>query len=149
MNCTLFRVLIAMFLAAVCQGVAAAPATPVPATPAPKIDPAVIKPFEGMLDAALAAYNAGDATRFFADFSTSAVPPPEPRIFVTLVEGVYKADFGKYLSKKLNAKESAPDPSCAALVYDAIFEKQKAKLSANFIREPEGLKIVQIRIEPM
>jgi hypothetical protein len=151
-NCAV-RALIALSLITLCSesasSAAPAPATPARSTPAPKIDLDAVKPLESLLDKALLAYNSGNATLFFADFAASAIPPAEPRIFAAVFEGVYKTEFGKYVSKKLNVKETVSDPNRGVLVYDAVFEKKNVKLSANFPRESGGLKIVQIRMEKL
>lgn len=113
----------------------------------PKIAQSVLKPLEAVLEKALAAYHDHDATAFFADFAKSATPPAEARVFGALFVGVYHAEFGACLSKQLNAKESVPDANFGVLVYDAVFEREKVTLSANFMREAGAPKLVQIRME--
>jgi hypothetical protein len=149
MHCAVRAFIALSFLTLSAQAAVPAPATPAAATPAPKIDPAAVKPLELLLDKALVAYNSGNAASFFTDFAASATPPAEARVFTAVFEGVYKAEFGKYISKKVNVKETVPDPNRGVLVYDAVFEKKKVKLSANFLRESGRLKIVQIRMEKL
>lgn len=149
MHCAVRAFIALSFLTLSAQAAVPAPATPAAATPAPKIDPAAVKPLELLLDKALVAYNSGNAASFFTDFAASATPPAEARVFTAVFQGVYKAEFGKYISKKVNVKETVPDPNRGVLVYDAVFEKKKVKLSANFLRESGRLKIVQIRMEKL
>ena len=126
---------------------AGAVTTAIPATPAAQLIPAEVKPFEAILDEALDAYNAEDAARFLACFGKAAMPPAEPRVFAAVFVGVYQSEFGDYVSKQLNTKETVPDADRGVLVYDAVFDKRKVKLSANFLREQGALKLVQIRME--
>ena len=117
------------------------------ATPDPKVL-AAARELAVMLDKALNAYNAGDQTALFADFASTATPPPSDRIFTELFMGFYKTEFGKIGALHLNMKETNPDPDFGMLVYDAQCERQpQAKVSANFIRENGALKIVQMRFE--
>jgi len=66
-----------------------------------------------------------------------------------IMEGVYKQDYGKYVSKKLLPKETAIEPARALIVFEAVFEKRKVKVSANFVMEQDAPKIVQLRMEPL
>ena len=117
------------------------------ATPDPKLLAAVHE-LAAVLDKALSAYNAGDQAALFADFASTATPPPGDRIFTELFEGFYKTEFGKIVALRLNTKETNPDPDFGMLVYDAQCERQPlAKVSANFLRENGALKIVQVRFE--
>ena len=128
----------------------AAPPPPVEAaavTPDPKIL-AAVRELAAVLDKALTAYNAGDQAALFADFASTATPPPSDRIFTELFEGFYKVEFGKIVALRLNPRETNPDPNFGMLVYDAQCERQPlAKVSANFIRENGAQKIVQVRFE--
>ena len=119
------------------------------ATPAPKpLDPAAVKPLEAVLDKALAGYNAGAQATFFADFAKSARPPANDATWTRLIDGYYRAEFGRVLTKKLSQSQTQPDADFGMLVYHTVTEKVRdAKLSANFVRENGALKIVQIRIE--
>ena len=117
------------------------------ATPDPKVL-AAARELAVMLDKALNAYNAGDQAALFADFASTAAPPPSDRIFTELFEGFYKVEFGKIVALRLNTRETNPDPDFGMLVYDAQCERQPlAKVSANFLRENGTLKIVQVRFE--
>jgi hypothetical protein len=73
----------------------------------------------------------------------------KPALFSSLFEGVYKQDYGKYVSKKLLPKETAIEPARALIVFEALFEKRKVKVSANFVMEQDAPKIVQLRMEPL
>ena len=124
-----------------------APAETTAAKPDPKVL-AAVRELTAVLDKALTAYNAGDQAAFFANFATTATPPPSERIFTELFEGFYKVEFGKIIALRLNPKETNPDPDFGMLVYDAQCERQPlAKVSANFLRENGALKIVQVRFE--
>lgn len=115
--------------------------------PAEKLAEAV-RPFAALLEEALAAYNAGDAQGFFRHAARSATPAATPQTFRALFEGVYRAQLGMLETKKLLPAESVPDPNNGVLVYEARYEKHpRVRLSANFTREAEGLKLVQIRME--
>ncbi|HEX5175907.1 MAG TPA: hypothetical protein VFV83_02705 [Chthoniobacteraceae bacterium] len=120
-----------------------------PATPAPKIDPAQLKPFETILDATLVAFNEANSTQFSAHFGRNAIPPLQPTLFAALFEGVYKREYGKYISKKLLPKETTIEPARALIVFESVFEKRKVKVSANFVNEQNTPKIVQLRMEPL
>ena len=127
-------------------------ATPAPATPKVTITPemlAKVKPFEAILDKALAAFNAGDAKAFWADAAKTATPAPNEALYQRLYEGFYKAEFGKYVSKTLLPAETQPDPERGVVVYEAKFEKKKVKVSANFQRENGAPKLVQVRMEKL
>jgi hypothetical protein len=130
-------------------GPAAAEPAAATATPAPKVDPAHLKPLETILDDTLAAYNNANSSQFFAHFARNALPPPQPALFNALFEGVYKRDYGKYVSKKLLPKETTIEPARALIVFEAAFEKRKVKVSANFVNEQNTPRIVQLRMEPM
>lgn len=119
-------------------------------TPAAKTDAAALQAMEAMFEKALTAYNAGDAAGFFADFAKGAAPPANEQTFRALFEGVYKAELGECVSKKLNTNESVADPTHGVLVYEAMYSNwPKVRLSANFIREGKALKLVQVRMEKM
>ncbi len=134
-------------IAALAQTATPKPATPAPVTPDPKIVEKS-QPLEAVLDRALTAYNESDAAAFVAGFSQSATPPATAEIFQTIYEGIYKADLGNYVSRKLNWNETTPDADRGLLVCDAKFEKApKVKVSANFTRENGALKLVQLRFE--
>lgn len=136
-----------IFALAMCAavGTAAEPA----ATPAPKLDSTQLAPLEAILDATLAAYNNSNSTQFLAHFASHALPPPQPALFTALFEGVYKRDYGKYVSKKLLPRETAIEAARALIVFDAVFERHRVKVSANFMQEQNLPKIVQLRMEPL
>jgi hypothetical protein len=140
------RVIVAAMLMAFCTFESAAAE---PATPAPKVDPAQLKPLETILDASLAAFNDANSAQFSAHFARNAIPPIQPALFASLFEGVYKRDYGKYISKKLLPRETTIEPARALIVFEAIFEKRRVKVSANFVNEQNTPKIVQLRMEPL
>ncbi len=133
------------------QSPAATPAAATPAAATPRIiKPEEVAPLEKVLDGALAAYNAGDAAAFNACFASEAHPPATEPNFRALFEGIYKVEFGKYVSKKLLLAETYPDANHGQIAYDATFEKRtRVKLSADFSRQDGVLKIVQLRLEKM
>jgi hypothetical protein len=116
------------------------------AAPDPVVE-AQAAPLTQIVEKALKAYNDGDASAFFADFATTATPPPTAKTFATLYAGYYQSAFGKITALHLNPRETSADPDFAMIVYDAKFGKKTGKVSANFIRENGAPKLVQIRIE--
>lgn len=103
-----------------------------------------------VFDAAIAAWEKGDAAAFYAQFAVRHVPADSAEIFKRVFAGVYAEEFGKIKVLKLNARESSADPDFGMLVFDAECEKQpKTKLSANFLRDNGQLKLAQIRLEKL
>ncbi len=126
-----------------------APSTPV----AGSLPPAILEklaPLEKTLDSALSAYNAGDPAAFAGSFAKDAHPPATEHTFHALFDGIYRAEFGKYVSKTLIPAESVLDPGYGQLVYNGTFEKRgRVKVSADFSEESGAPKIVQLRFEKM
>jgi hypothetical protein len=121
------------------------------ASPAPaQITQDPSRPLENVLDAALAAYNSHDSTKFLALFARNARPAPTFQNYEAVFQDLYRRDFGKYKSKKILSLESMPTPDYGQLVYEGKFEKRShVKISANYIREGEALKLMQLRFEKM
>ena len=106
------------------------------------------RPYEEVMEKALAGYNAHDAAALFAGFATSAVPAATDATHRALFEGYYQEVFGACRSRRLSPRECEILPGRALLVWDATFSKARAaKLSANFITENDQPKIVQLRME--
>lgn len=97
----------------------------------------------------IAAYHAKDAERFAAEFSPNAVPPVTEDYFRKVVVGVYQEEFGDITGRKLTG-ETSLDPNYGMLVFEITCKKGiRAKISANFRREGDALKVVQWRMEKM
>lgn len=148
MRCRFFLFSAALGLLIAGRILAADRARPTPA-PAPPVPPsaAQLRELAPVLDRALAAYNADDAKAFLAEMASSAPGIRQPGVYQRLFEEFYKVEFGSFVSKVIDPKESNPDRDWAVLVYRAKFTKQEAKLSANFARENGAVKLMQLRIE--
>ncbi len=121
-----------------------------PSSAAKEISPEELAPLEKVLDAALAAYNADDRQAFCGLFATDARPPMTRHNFRVIFQGIYLNEFGPYVSKRLLAAESNPDPEFGQIVYDAVFAKRThVKVSANLVRESGVLKLAQLRFEKL
>jgi hypothetical protein len=125
-------------------------AEPVASTPDPTVIAEKVAPYEKVLATALGAYNERDVPAFLATLAKEAHPPATENSFHAIFDGIYRVEFGKFISKELVPAESIPDPNYGQVVYKATFEKRtRVKVSADFIREDGVLKIVQLRFEKM
>jgi hypothetical protein len=94
-------------------------------------------------------YNAGDAEAFFAEFAAVMDGIATPENFTALYDNsLVKGKLGKFVSKALVPGETSLNDEAPLLVYKAKFEKGEAKLSVNFLKEGNGLKVMQITIAP-
>jgi hypothetical protein len=135
---TLFRILLFLCFA-VCVSSAARAETPV--------DP---KPLEAMLDKALAGYNAGNHTAFYADYAKSMAGIATEAVFNSMYRGMYLPTYGKYISRTPIKAETVLLGDLPLLVYSAEFEKnKKVKISVNFTKEDGAFKIMQIQFAGM
>jgi hypothetical protein len=108
-----------------------------------------IKALEAKVDAALAAYNAGDAKKFYADFSKSMEAITTPQVFDMLYTQGAKKQFGNYVSRQLIKGESVTDGDTLLLVYSVKCEKSdKVKLSINVQKEGPDYRFVQMQFAP-
>jgi hypothetical protein len=108
---------------------------------------ASVQEMEVVYDRVLAAYNARDAERFAREFSAQAIPPVDEEFFRKMVIGLYHEEFGDLTKKKIT-RETNADPDYGMVVYEVESKKGiKAKVSANFRREGNTLKVVQWRVE--
>ena len=111
------------------------------------VDP---KPLDAMLDKALAGYNAGNHTAFFADFAKMMASITTEQTFNTMYRGMYFTTYGKYVSRTPIKAETVLLGDSPLLVYAAEFEKnKKVKISVNFIKEEGAFKIMQIQLAPL
>jgi hypothetical protein len=109
-----------------------------------------LKALEAKVDAALAAYNAGDAKKFYADFSKSMEGITTPQVFDMLYAQGSKKQFGNYVSRQLIKGESVTDGDALLLVYAVKCEKSdKVKLSINVQKEGAEYRFVQVQFSPM
>lgn len=108
-----------------------------------------LKTLETKVDAALAAYNAGDAKKFYADFAKSMAAIATPQVFDVLYTQGAKPQFGNYVSRELIKGESVTDGETLLLVYAAKCEKSdKVKLSINVQKEDGEYRFVQVQFAP-
>ncbi len=114
------------------------------------IDPNALPPLVKVLDAALVAYNGSDSGAFLALFAHDARPPATEHTYKAIFEGIYREEFGKFVSGSVIPSETEPSPNYGQIVYAASFEKRAhVKVSADLIEESGALKIVQLRFEKM
>ena len=112
--------------------------------------PADPKPLEAMTDKALAAYNAGDAKVFYADFAKMMASIATEQTFNMMYRDMYMKTYGKYVSRKLIKSESSIFEDTPLMVFEAEFEKaKKVKVSVNFMKENGVYKIMQMQFAPM
>ena len=107
---------------------------------------------DAMVDKAMAGYNAGDATAFYADFAAMMAAICTPQAFQALYIDNYKKTFGDYVERSINADETVvmADVPNGLLVYTAKFaNSEKVKLSVNLFKENDTWKIQQIGIQAM
>lgn len=102
-----------------------------------------------MVDNAMKGYNAADHKVFFADYTAAAAGITTPETYKALYEDMYKAKYGKFVSKAVIAGETSLNDDAPLVVYKAKFEKGEAKLGVNFIKDEKGMKIMQISIQPL
>ena len=105
---------------------------------------------EAMVDNLMAAYNADDATAFYADWASMMAAICTPQVFQTMFVDNYKKTFGKYIARTINAEESVimPDVPNGLLVYTAQFaNSEKVKLSVNLFKENDSWKFQQVTIQ--
>jgi hypothetical protein len=108
-----------------------------------------MKALEAKVDAALAAYNAGDAKKFYADFAKSLEAISTPQVFDMLYAQGSKKQFGNYLSREMIKGESVTAGDTLLLVYAVKCEKSdKVKLSINVQKEGADYRFVQVQFAP-
>ena len=111
------------------------------------VDP---KPLEAIVDKALAGYNAGNATAFYADFAKMMASITTEQVFNSMYKGMYFTSYGKYVSRTPIKAETVLLGDSPLLVYAAEFEKnKKVKISVNFTKEGGAFKIMAIQFGPM
>ncbi len=107
---------------------------------------------DAMIDKMMAAYNAGDATAFYADWASMMAAICTPQAFQTLYVDNYMKTFGAYASRTVNADESVvmADVPNGLLVYTAKFaNNENVKMSVNLMKENDTWKIQQLTIQAM
>ena len=105
-----------------------------------------LKALEGKVDAALAAYNAGDVKKFYTDFSKSMEAIATPQVFDALYTQGSKKLYGNYISRELIKGESVTEGDQLLLVYTAkCTQNDKVKLAINVQKEGEGYRFVQLQ----
>lgn len=106
---------------------------------------------DAMVDKLMAAYNAGDATAFYADWATMMASICTPQVFQTMFVDNYKKNFGDYVERSINADETVvmADVPNGLLVYTAKFtSNEKIKLAINLFKEGDSWKFQQVTIQP-
>lgn len=103
---------------------------------------------EPILDKALAAYNKGDPKAFWADFSKQMSSITTKETFDALYVQGAKKEFGNFVSKVIKKDECSFNADTPLLIYVGEFEKnKKVKISVNFIKDGNDLKLMQIRFD--
>lgn len=127
------------------SGGAAAPAKP---DAAPSTD-ALIATIDGLVDKALAAYNADDSKAFFADYCKSMAGIANDQTFNALYRN-RKPQLGNYVSRSMiKARSSFTADGPGLAVYTGVFEKDKAAtISVNYVKEDGAYKLMQVQINP-
>lgn len=106
---------------------------------------------DAMVDKLMAAYNAGDATAFYADWAAMMASICTPQVFQTMFVDNYKKNFGDYVERSINADETVvmADVPNGLLVYTAKFtNNEKVKLAINLFKEGDNWKFQQLTIQP-
>jgi hypothetical protein len=110
-------------------------------------DRVALQVLEKVLAPALKAYQAGDARALYGLFAKAAPGVGDVKTVERVFLNYYREKFGALKAVRLSPAESAVDLDRGMLVYDALFEKAQAKLSANFLREDGEIRLMQLRIE--
>lgn len=103
------------------------------------------KKLDATVEKLIAAYNAGDAKAFNAEFATSMAAIATPEVFKTLYVDNYMANLGKVTKRIMANTKCSFNEDAPLVVYDAEFEKGKGSISVNFIKEEAGLKVMQVQ----
>ncbi len=125
-----------------------APAAPAAANLGYGIDEATFKTVDGMIEKALAAYNALDAKAFYADFAKMMAAICTDQAFETLYKTTYMTTYGKYKSRTYKPEASTLADGTGLFTYEGEFEKGKATIQVNITKEEDALKIMQFAISP-
>lgn len=115
-------------------------------------DPDTMKGLDTSVDKLMEAYNAGDATAFYADWASSMAAICTPQVFKMMFVDGHMKNYGAYKSRKIIEAETvvAPGVPNGLLVYEAEFANNaKIKLSINLMKEGEDWKFQQVTIAPM
>lgn len=102
---------------------------------------------DGMVDRAMAAYNADNWKKFYSEWAQMMAGICTEQAYSSLYKGQYKKNFGNFKSKKLIPSRSTVADMNGLLVYEATFDKGgKADLAVNFFKEGDVYKIQQIQV---
>jgi hypothetical protein len=108
------------------------------------------KKLEETVDRLLKAYNEGDAKTFNAEYAKPMAAVATDATFKLLYQDTAMKNLGKYVSKTPLDKETVVAGDIALLVFEAKFEKaDKVKVSVNFMKDGEDLKVQQVRMDKM
>lgn len=103
---------------------------------------------EALFDRTLIAYNSQDADAFLASFSAHSNPRADRIFFATTIDGIYGREFGRVTASKLIPSKTETRRDGGTLVYDIRCEKRTpARLVAKFVREADGLKLIEWRLD--
>jgi len=109
--------------------------------------PEVMKGLEEKVDKMLKGYNDNSYKDFFADYAKAMAALGTESTFKMLY---VDKGFGKFVSKKLIDKETVSAGDLPLLVYEGEFEKEKkVKISINFTKDGDQLKIMQVQFNKM
>jgi len=93
------------------------------------------------VDAALKAYNDGDAKAFAGLYAKAMAQIGEAQFKLLKMD-----TFGKFVEKKAIEKETSINDAAPLLVFEAKFEKVgKVKISVNFLKEEKEFKLMQVQ----
>ncbi|MCA9792321.1 MAG: hypothetical protein KC910_11020 [Candidatus Eremiobacteraeota bacterium] len=114
---------------------------------APGLSPDRFKSMDGMVDRAMAAYNADNWKKFYSEWAQMMASICTEQAYTSLYKGQYKKNYGNFKSKKLIASRSVVADMNGLLVYEAAFDKGgKLDLAVNFFKEGDIYKIQQIQV---
>ncbi len=109
-----------------------------------------LKLLEPTVDKMLKAYNEGDHKTFNGEYAKMMAAVATEQMFTNMFINMYKKEFGNYVSKELIKNETVLTGDMPLLVFQAKFEKnEKIKVSANFTKDGDALKVMQMRFDKM
>lgn len=99
-----------------------------------------------MVDEALAAFNEGDAEKFYKNFAASMAALATKENFDVLY-GPARENFGRFQSKSLVAERTSLNELFPLLVFTGTFEKKSGvEIGVNFTKEGDAYKVMQMQI---
>ncbi len=108
--------------------------------------PADMKAIDAIVSKAMKAYNDADYKKFFADYAKAMSVLATEQTFNALYKTGAMPTYGKFKSMKFIEKVSVTKGDFLLINYEAEFEKKKAKLQVNFMKEDGVYRIQQLQI---